>query len=805
MRHLNISFVLLATTLIFACAKKDEPAVRNVRIEPSTVIAGESVTATVQLNKSALLSQEFLYGASLQDSVIFEDGESEDILAIALGHIPVKFQIFQNKLRILSDEKINFESDMNHPEKLIHEFPIVSQDNNTITITVDSGSPVLDMFLLGQEQESPFRKSWIRSAEAAENGNLLMIESSVLLFNGTNAKFLETLMPKKRLISNEQDPIFDDADLEPLAENFGFIDAGKVWVDHKEEGRVETRVASRFSWNKKDPILWYVTSNIQDEYLNDVKNGIEGWNRYSQKMWGVDIVKFAGKAPEGTKIGDPRFNIVVWDNIQDAGAAYESQGAEPTTGIQSHSLIYLPYAWINIGKEFWKQAENSEGLLEDKAFLKKQKFLNGKKAFGRHLPVNCLQSALPLVSLSSRKDPELFARSLLKGVLFHEVGHALGLGHNFKGSLSFDSEDSSKPFTNSIMDYNNYNEEDAAFTSLDSSAGPIFEYDRQALSVLYNNAEDIKDSDPSLPYCSDEQANSTSGGVDPLCVRYDIGSDPTKEAIKTLKLFQEKDSKYGKMHSYYLAMKSAFQTIENSSEIKDEKALKKALSSALGTVRGTISFYLSGLGSVTMQSMKTIYVFRDDVLLEGQNENEMRDRSLDFISLLWSLSELPENAKQGLNEVELSLVNWIEATPYFSSLTPEKAEALKQSMIKSWKTTIDNHVKSLMSRVRMRAMSSINYSSTAPISFHKKDGKVLDLESMMIELLANSISPKFYDLDRPITERAQAIKSLSTFKKVPFAIELAKKTSEELKLEIQNATDARKREELRALWTALQW
>jgi hypothetical protein len=164
------------------------------------------------------------------------------------------------------------------------------------------------------------------------------------------------------------------------------------------------------------------------------------------------------------------------------------------------------------------------------------KLLKSRSFMGRALPVHCMDNADMHISEEAKVSPEHFARGLLKGVVFHEMGHSLGLAHNFKGSLVYDSDDSKKPFTTSIMDYNHYNEEDGAFFDLESSDGPLLEYDRQIISVLYNQGKDVKDTDPEVPACNDDEADSTDSGVDPLCLRYDIGIDPTKQALRSLDL-----------------------------------------------------------------------------------------------------------------------------------------------------------------------------------------------------------------------------------------------------------------------------
>ena len=253
----------------------------------------------------------------------------------------------------MAEEKYRFESDINIPLRLIHEWTIVEQTPDKITVDVVRASQALSSVF---GNENPARSSWVRSVEFVPQGNYLLMETSIELADGNVAEFMESLFPRETLVNSATKPIYDDESLEPLAGRFGFL-SNQVWTT-LTSGRQRTAVASRFAMPAPGKTIdWYVTPNIPAEFIPAVRDGIEGWNRYSQKMFGRDFIKFQGILPAGIKIGDPRYNVVNWDSVVDASAAYESQAADPETGIQSHSLIYLPYAWVKIGREFWERGK----------------------------------------------------------------------------------------------------------------------------------------------------------------------------------------------------------------------------------------------------------------------------------------------------------------------------------------------------------------------------------------------------------------------------------------------------------------
>ena len=149
--------------------------------------------------------------------------------------------------------------------------------------------------------------------------------------------------------------------------------------------------------------------------------------------------------------------------------------------------------------------------------------------------------------------PEWFVGPLLADLVAHEVGHTLGLRHNFKASglLTLDEINSkevkgNKTFTASVMDYTpiNYRLESGEVQG-DYGMIDIGPYDYWAIEYGYT-ADDKKlteilkrCSEPELQYATDEDTN----GPDPLARRYDFSKDPldyANEQRKLIKLYRER-------------------------------------------------------------------------------------------------------------------------------------------------------------------------------------------------------------------------------------------------------------------------
>ena len=124
-------------------------------------------------------------------------------------------------------------------------------------------------------------------------------------------------------------------------------------------------------------------------------------------------------------------------------------------------------------------------------------------------------------------------------VVAHEVGHTLGLRHNFKASSMLSSEELSNSeivekynITSSVMDYVPANIFDKGNNFFLTEPGI---YDDWAIAYAYSTCENFKNEEeclnsiisesinnPYLAYGTDEDADE----CDPLTSRYDMSSDP---------------------------------------------------------------------------------------------------------------------------------------------------------------------------------------------------------------------------------------------------------------------------------------
>ncbi len=387
-----------------------------------------------------------------------------------------------------------------------------------------------------------------------------------------------------------------------------------------------------------EPIVFYVDRSVPDRYRPYVHDGIEAWNK-AFRAAGFDGAVVARDAPSAEEdpswsAEDVRYSTVRWTAAHSMGYAIGPSQTDPRTGEILNADILISWifvrGWMNEWQEMvadgnvgalalpggtsgadapsatgesaapgtgWGTFARSPsaadragpaGLIRSARRLQASLF-ESRPGAARHLCVAELhrlqQLAIQYAVLVARGEvapgepmPEEYLGAAIKDLVMHEVGHTLGLRHNFRASSDIPYDRlHDEDFTDehgvslSVMDYVPVN------VAVDGEQGHYFNrevgsYDAWAIRYAYtpvyegaggaagaaaaggagategelpSTGTPVSDpfaerealdriaalSDDGLrAYGTDEDASFGPFGVDPLTNRNDLGSDPLRYA-----------------------------------------------------------------------------------------------------------------------------------------------------------------------------------------------------------------------------------------------------------------------------------
>ena len=313
----------------------------------------------------------------------------------------------------------------------------------------------------------------------------------------------------------------------------------------------------------KKQIIYWIENTIPVEYREAVKQGALLWNKAFERLGFKNAIEVKQQPDDADwSPADSRYNTIRWMVQPGAGYAVGPSRTNPFTGqiydadirvsadiirrmFSSYEEFAAPVAMgDSIAFSLGVLSNFSQGLCD---------YNNGaaeQAAFGWNL----------LAARTLDVDAEKYIHDYLVHVIAHEVGHTLGLRHNFKASTihTFEQLQNTK-LTNeegilsSVMDYSPVNiapegKEQGQYWQ--TTLGP---YDYWAIEYAYKPVDaDSPESEKAmlekiaaraaegnLAYGTDEDAFRDVRGIDPTCNRWDLGTDPIAYYRNRITLAQE--------------------------------------------------------------------------------------------------------------------------------------------------------------------------------------------------------------------------------------------------------------------------
>ncbi len=315
----------------------------------------------------------------------------------------------------------------------------------------------------------------------------------------------------------------------------------------------------------KQPIVFWLDKNIPPVYRKSVTEGVLEWNKAFERI-GFKNAIVVRQQPDDADWDtlDSRHASIRWFVGADVGFARGPIQSDPRTGEIIDADIAMSDVFGRGARRFIVESVGSQAqpfaapiaLPWSKAAAQACDYADAA-ALELNFALDLLDARGAIAPDSP--EAEAFAQSRIRDTIMHEVGHTLGLTHNFKASTVYtraqlqDKEFTEKNGTSgSVMDYNPYNiaaagERQASYNN--TTLGP---YDYWAIEYAYKPIDPAdekreleriaaRSTDPLLAFANDPDAGGVPGndGLDPMVNRFDLGDEPLAYYRKRLQLSRE--------------------------------------------------------------------------------------------------------------------------------------------------------------------------------------------------------------------------------------------------------------------------
>lgn len=345
------------------------------------------------------------------------------------------------------------------------------------------------------------------------------------------------------------------------------------------------------------PIIFYIEKTVPVKYRQAVREGIAEWNKAFESIGYLNAIEVRQQTDtnefKDLDPADSRYNFFRWIT-SGQGFAMGPSRVDPRTGeILDADIIFDDdmLRWSLSEFDVWIREEAARKL-EPRIHKHFDKYQEAQKFLSRAVPQageteevchlsetdRMIQKVIesgkwkaqrPLCMMGKGKShelrlanayfssvakeegtapvtpkektwPEDFIHQVIKETVMHEVGHTLGLRHNFKGSswrsLSEINSTPAPQISGSVMDYNPINIKGVAKEAVQGNyqMTTLGAYDYWAIDYGYNDKADAtklaeiasRCAEAGLAYGTDEDVWSP----DPLIKAWELGNDPVAYA-----------------------------------------------------------------------------------------------------------------------------------------------------------------------------------------------------------------------------------------------------------------------------------
>jgi hypothetical protein len=358
------------------------------------------------------------------------------------------------------------------------------------------------------------------------------------------------------------------------------------WLDYINRWHLKKKNPGAELSDPEEPIVFWIENTTPLEYRDTIREATLAWNQAFEQAGFSNAVEVHVQPDDADwDAGDIRYNVIRWTSSpQPVFGGYGPVFVNPRTSQILGSDIMLEQVFMTNRVRYSRifdpepAGNGSPGAVSRPAMCKMPAQLQSGIQLGR--------AALKAGESSPMAESELVRQGLYSLVL-HEVGHTLGLNHNFISSqlLSPDELYAREPTTSqgyssgSIMDYAPINVapkggEQGLYYEV--STGP---YDRWAIEYGYSEALDdaaaeqqrldkllAHSTERALWFANDaDDMRSAGTGIDPRVMINDMSSDAITYAVDRMGLIRDimggLVDKYSEEGASYQELVAAYQSL----------------------------------------------------------------------------------------------------------------------------------------------------------------------------------------------------------------------------------------------------
>ena len=439
---------ILGTTLVIGLLGGTLQAAEPKPVAPKAPPLTPAANNHIAIPKAAL-GKEFLISASIIPQV-------QSPTSTGLAGKLVRFELFHDGVDLYESTAGLVVTDDLPSRRLLTTFPIISQDAEKVVIDFNAGMKRVftEIWYSGGGAFNPTGASRTmeipqsRVFEVQTQADQLIIRQSAQARDRANDPNREERYEIRYFIAPYSPGDFQTKENGVSESRYVRFFEAQSQLE-TTTGRPSAKIAL---FDIRKPVTIYYSANTPTEYEDAVKDGILYWNR----AFGKDVVK-AEKAPAGVTAPDARYNIVQWVPWDNAGSAYADVLIDPRTGASQHGQAYMTSVFAIGGRARARALLRAMRSVTDAKPVAPVKSATGESQPG--------PTSLSIPFLSSARacemDPVEFAQQYAAGlesmladggfddeaakrasqdyvrqVVAHEVGHVLGLRHNFAGSIA---------------------------------------------------------------------------------------------------------------------------------------------------------------------------------------------------------------------------------------------------------------------------------------------------------------------------------------------------------------------------------